>query len=96
MQRNAFAAHVFEYGKLPAVVAMGLAPPKVQHLYSLALVQALFECLAPAELVRRLRQADPERGAAGSERDLVELLPSAGIALFARDALTMPLTTEMS
>ena len=96
LQRNAFAAHVFEYGKLPAVVAMGLAPPKVQHRYSGALVQTLFEGLAPAELVQRLRQADPERGTAGSERDLVELLPSAGIALFARDALTMPLTTEMS
>ena len=96
LQRNAFAAHVFEYGKLPAVVAMGLAPPQMQHRYSSTLVQNLFEGLTPAELVQRLRQADPERGAAGSERDLVELLPSAGIALFARDALTMPLMTEMS
>ena len=100
LQRNAFAAQLFEYGQLQAVVAMGLAPPEVQHRYSEVLASGLVKCaeqLCPvADLVRQLRAADPERGPHGHVHDSVELLPSAGIALFARDPYIVPLPVKMS
>ena len=100
LQRNAFAAQLFEYGQLHAVVAMGLAPPEVQHRYSEVLASGLVTCAEQhhpvADLVRQLRAADPERGPHGPVHDGVELLPSAGIALFARDPYIVPLPAKMS
>jgi hypothetical protein len=86
--RNAFAAQLFEHGELATVVATGLAGPAGQQALSDTLAAALAERVPPDELVQRLRQADPAGMASG---DLVELIPSAGIALFARDPLIVHL-----
>lgn len=92
--RNAFAAQLFEHGELATVIATGLASPAAQQALSGTLAAALAERVPPDELVQRLRQAaavDPADPASVAGDDLVELIPSAGIALFARDPLIVHL-----
>jgi hypothetical protein len=80
--RNAFAAQLFEHGELATVVALGLAQPEAQQSLTDTLVACLAERVPTDELVRQLRQSDP---LGRTNEDLFELIPSAGIALFARD-----------
>ncbi len=82
--RNSFAAQLFEQGELATVVASGLAPPEAQQALSDTLAAALADWVPPAELVRRLRTTALP---AARSNDLVEMLGTAGIALFCRDPM---------
>lgn len=91
--RNAFAAMLFEHGELPVVVAMGLAVPEQQGLYTNALARAAMRPTTPAALVQTLRDVGLDSTGVGApDRDPLDLLPSAGIALFAQDPLTIAST----
>jgi len=80
--RNAFAAHLFDQGELPAVVACGLGSPWAQHKQAQALARGMAEALPLVERVSGLREQGLD---APAGTDLLELSASAGIALFARD-----------
>jgi hypothetical protein len=80
--RNAFAAQLFAYGPLPAVIATGLGQPEAQRLLSERLTAGIAQRVAPGELVRQLRFT----AAAAGQGDGPDFpVASAGIALFAID-----------
>ena len=79
--RNVFASHLFLLGRLPAVLASGLADPLEQLTLSRCLIDGLAERAAPGDLARTIRIADGI-----VLRDPTSpLLATACVALFASD-----------
>jgi hypothetical protein len=80
--RNVFAAKLSTAGAVPAVLAAGLAPPKIRHRVSSGLVAMLASRPPPGQLVRYLRKTE---NAAIGAWDPELLLGTACVALFTDD-----------
>jgi hypothetical protein len=79
--RNVFAAHLFILGRLPVVLATGLAAPEDQVDLSARMVGDLANHAAPGHVAQRLRKGDGSFARAS----ISDLLGTACVALFARD-----------
>ena len=84
--RNVVASELFLFGRLPAVVATGLAGPDDQALLSDQLAEVLVGRPSPGDVARSIRRADLYGTSVQAHRWSVEaVLPTACVALFARD-----------
>jgi hypothetical protein len=79
--RNVFAAHLFILGRLPAVLATGLAAPEDQFDLSARMIRELAARTSPGDMAQLLRKFHGD----APGRSISDLLGTACIALFARD-----------
>jgi peptidoglycan hydrolase-like protein with peptidoglycan-binding domain len=84
--RNVFASHLFLLGRLPAVLASGLADPALQLTLSECLVEGLAAGMSPSDLAQRMRNTCGASSPQDSPQAATSaLIATAGVALFARD-----------